>query len=98
MTGVQTCALPISLVSLQRQVSLASVLKEMRDKIRSSSAESKDEAESDPKVDKPLSKGALEEAGLEREGDRLRQTETDLGRGSLTQEMEVGRKARIGLI
>ena len=42
---------------------------EMRDKIRSSSAESKDKAGSDPKVDEPLSKGALEEAGLEREGD-----------------------------
>jgi hypothetical protein len=45
----------------------------MRDKIRSSSAEFKDEAGSDPKVDEPLSKGALEEAGLEREGDRLRE-------------------------
>ena len=54
---------------LQRQVSLALVLKEMRDKIRSLSAESKDKAESDPKVDKPLSQGALKEAGLEREGD-----------------------------
>ena len=56
-------------MSLQRQVSLASVLKEMRDKIRSSSAEFEDEAGSDPKVNKPPSKGALEEAGLEREGD-----------------------------
>jgi hypothetical protein len=37
----------------------------MRDKIRSSSAESEDEAGSDPKVDKSLSKGALEEASLE---------------------------------
>ena len=46
-------------MSLQRQVSLALVLKEMRDKIRSSSAESEDEAGSDPKVDKPLSKGAV---------------------------------------
>ena len=35
---------------LQRQVSLASVLKEMRDKIRSLSAEFEDEAGSDPKV------------------------------------------------
>ena len=57
------------MVLLQRQVSLASVLKEMRDKIRSSSTKSEDEAVSDPKVDEPLSKGALEEAGLEREGD-----------------------------
>ena len=56
-------------MSLQRQVSLASVLKEMRDKIRSLSTKSKDEAVSDPKVDKPLSKGALKEASLEREGD-----------------------------
>ena len=54
---------------LQRQVSLASVLKEMRDKIRSSSAESENKAGSDPKVNEPLSKGALEEASLEREGD-----------------------------
>ena len=60
-------------MSLQRQVSLALVLKEMRDKIRSLSTKSEDEAVSDPKVDKPLSKGALEEAGLEREGDRLRE-------------------------
>ena len=57
------------MVSLQRQVSLALVLKEMRDKIRSSSTKSEDEAGSDLKVDKPLSKGALEEASLEREGD-----------------------------
>ena len=57
------------MVLLQRQISLASVSKEMRDKIRSLSAESKDEAESDPKVDKPLSKGVLEEAL--REGGRL---------------------------
>ena len=71
-------------MSLQRQVSLASVLKEMRDKIRSLSAESEDEAGSDPKVDEPLSKGALEEAGLEREGDRLRERK-------ITQEMEVDR-------
>ena len=70
------------MVSLQRQVSLASVLKEMRDKIRSLSAESKDEAGSDPKVNEPLSKGALKEAGLEREGDRLRERK-------ITQEMEV---------
>ena len=56
-------------MSLQRQISLASVLKEMRDKIRSLSAESKDKAGSDPKVDEPLSEGALKEAGLEREGD-----------------------------
>ena len=42
---------------LQRQVSLASVLKEMRDKIRSSSAESKDKAGSDPKVNELLFKG-----------------------------------------
>ena len=85
-------------MSLQRQVSLASVLKEMRDKIKSSSTKSKDEAGSDPKVDEPLSKGALEEAGLEREGDRLRQMETDLGRGGSVQEMEVDRKARIGSV
>ena len=85
-------------MSLQRQVSLASVLKEMRDKIKSSSTKSEDEAGSDPKVDEPLSKGALEEASLEREGDRLRQTETDLGRGSSVQEMEVDCKARIGLV
>ena len=85
-------------MSLQRQVSLASVLKEMRDKIRSLSAESEDKAGSDPEVDKPLSKGALEEAGLEREGDQLRQTETDLERGGSTQEMEVDHKARIGLV
>jgi hypothetical protein len=39
----------------------------MRDKIRSSSAESEDKAGSDPKVDEPLFKGALEEASLERE-------------------------------
>ena len=45
------------MVSLQRQVSLASVLKEMRDKIRSSSAESEDEAGSDPKVNELLFKG-----------------------------------------
>jgi hypothetical protein len=85
-------------VSLQRQVSLASVLKEMRDKIKSSSTKSEDEAGSDPKVDEPLSKGALEEAGLERKGDRLRQTETNLGRGGSVQEMEVDRKARIGSV
>ena len=85
-------------MSLQRQVSLASVLKEMRDKIKSSSTKSEDEAGSDPKVDEPLSKGALEEAGVEREGDRLRQTETDLGRGGSVQEMEVDRKARIGSV
>ena len=58
---------------LQRQILLASVLKEMRDKIRSSSTKSEDEAVSDPKVNKPLSQGALEEASLEREGDRLRE-------------------------
>ena len=67
-----------------KATSLASVLKEMRDKIRSLSTKSKDEAVSDPKVDKPLSKGALEEAGLEREGDRLRERK-------ITQEMEVDR-------
>ena len=72
------------MVSLQRQISLASVSKEMRDKIRSLSAESKDEAGSDPKVDKSLFKGALEEAGLEREGDRLRERK-------ITQEMGVDR-------
>ena len=45
-----------------------------------------------PKVDKPLSKGALEEAGLEREGDRLRERK-------ITQEMEVGStRYRIGLV
>ena len=33
-----------------------------------------------------------------REGDQLRQMETDLGRGSSTQEVEVDRKARIGLV
>ena len=57
------------MVSLQRQVSLALVLKEMKDKIRSSFAESEDEAGSDPKVNEPLFKGALKEASLEREGD-----------------------------
>ena len=72
------------MVLLQRQVSLASVLKEMRDKIRSSSTKSEDKAVSDPKVDEPLSKGALEEAGLEREGDRLRERK-------ITQEMGVDR-------
>jgi hypothetical protein len=56
----------------------------MRDKIRSLSAESEDEAGSDPKVDEPLFKGALEEAGLEREGDQLRERK-------ITQEMEVDR-------
>ena len=79
------------MVSLQRQVSWASVLKKMRDKIRSSFAESEDEAGSDPKVNKPLSKGGLEEAGLEREGDQLRERK-------ITQEMEVDRKARIGSV
>ena len=69
-------------MSLQRQVSLASVLKEMRDKIRSSSTKSEDEAGSDPKVDEPLSKRALEEAGLEREGDRLRERRFDSRDGS----------------
>ena len=72
-------------MSLQRQVSLASVLKEMRDKIRSSSAESENKAGSDPKVDKPLSKGALEEAGLEREGDRLRERRFNSRDGSRSQ-------------
>ena len=73
------------MVSLQRQVSLASVLKEMRDKIRSLSAESEDEAGSDPKVDEPLSKGALEEASLEREGDQLRERKFSSRDGSRSQ-------------
>ena len=64
----------------------------MRDKIRSSSTKSEDEAVSDPKVDEPLSKEALEEAGLEREGDRLRERK-------IAQEMEVGlTRYRIGSV
>ena len=55
-------------MSLQRQVSLALVLKEMRDKIRSSSAESEDKVGSDPKVDKPLFKGAFGRSQLREEG------------------------------
>ena len=72
-------------MSLQRQVSLALVLKEMRDNIRSLSTKSEDEAGSDPKVNEPLSKGALEEASLEREGDRLRKRRFDSRDGSRSQ-------------